>query len=259
MGCTYVSPSYFEVLGIPVVKGSATLREREAIIDRAAVARLGLVEPVGAVIDIRVLGQFTVVGMVADATLSDREITANVFLPLTPAASSGRHLLFRSPRLVSVLPAVEQLMNRLAPGIPFSRAVSADTHVRRYFANVTTNAALGAVAAVAAMVLSVTSLGVVAARLAQLLASSLALRAVLGASQGTLAWTVARSMLPWLLGGAVNGTIAGWVLLLITGAEIDIYRVAPYVVAAALVPVIAIIGVGLKLMLGSMRVSVLLR
>ena len=143
----FVRANYFQVMGIPIVKGRGfdggdrPGGARSVIISESVARRFFANEdPIGRHIfmgapDNRVVAESAIVGVAADVKqtgLAEAESEA-VYIPhvMTPAISSFSFALRTSVPPAMVAPVVRDVMRRLDPGVPVVRLQSMDETLRR--------------------------------------------------------------------------------------------------------------------------------
>jgi predicted permease len=222
-----VRTNYFEVMGIPVLRGRAFteddgLEGRRVVVISESVAHrffpgedpLGKRVYMGAP-DNRVVPDSEVVGVVADVKQRglDEERPEAVYAPhaMVPAITNLTFAVRSTGDPAALATAVRGRLRMLDPGVPLIRMQTMDDIVGRALAPTRSSMVLVAVFAGVALALAVIGVfGVLSYTVAQQ-APELGLRLALGASVDNVLWLVlARGMVPVLVGAGLGvvGAIA---------------------------------------------------
>ena len=223
-----VSPTYFQALAVPIVKGrpfteeDRNLRDGLVIIDETLARRLYPGEdPIGK--RIRPGGEgndwLTVTGIARNAR------NAGLFNPSDPEyyvlmrnhsewdrhSFSGLFVLVKTQRDIrAIAPLIRAEINRLDPKMPVE-IEALDTRVRQLIARPRFNAMLLGLFATFALALAAIGLSGVVSYLVTQRTQELGVRMALGASPGNIRGLVLSQSLRWILAGAAVGFAAGLV------------------------------------------------
>jgi predicted permease len=218
-----VVPGYFETMGIPLVEGRSidrldgTESRSVTVINQTMATRyFGDRSPVGTLLNMPMLGDLEIVGVVGDVRHQGLAVEAEpeVFVPLVQLPLAEAHLVLRSDLEVSTVAAlVREEVRRLDPQLPLSQVASMESLLSASVAQPRFNMALILMLALYAVILAGTGIyGVISYSVAQR-TGEIGLRMALGASGfDTVALVVRQSMTMLLVGtmaGVVGSVVAG--------------------------------------------------
>ena len=227
----FVSPNYFELLGIPFVAGKTFDGSRaDDVIVNESLARLlwGAQPALGRTFEDK--GQKRVVGVVADAHVELYERVSPAYY--SPIRSPSSLLVRLSQRQAAGL---EESLSRLAPGGP-RRVGLVTSRLRRQLAAPIEGASMAAVIAFIALLLASVGTFAVFSYVVGERVKEIGVRLALGARTSDVVRSLARRMSWPLVGGLCSGVLAAQGLGSILGSQL--YGVSPYDPLAALVTVL---------------------
>jgi len=234
-----VTPSYFQVLDLPMLRGRRFVEEDRdsadamVIIDETLARRLYPGEdPVGKRIRPGGNGDWLTITGVSHNARNAGLFTASDPEYYTLMRTHGRwdrtalSVLIRTQRDArAISPLIRAEINRLAPKLPVE-IESLDTRVRQLAARPRFNAILLGVFATFALALAAIGLAGVMSYLVTQRTQELGVRMALGATPNSIRTLVLKQSLKWILAGAVAGLATG--LLSMRGIKSLLYEVEPY-------------------------------
>jgi predicted permease len=248
-----VVPGYFETLGIPVVEGRSIDRldgtgtRMVTVINQVMATRyFGERNPVGTTLNMPMLGDLEIVGVVGDVRHQGLAVEAEpeVFVPLVQLPLADAHLVVRSELdLAAVAALIREEVGRLDPQLPLSQVASMESLLSASVAQPRFNMALILMLAVYAVILAGTGVyGVISYSVAQR-TGEIGLRMALGASAPDTVVLVVRQAMGMLL----VGTAAGVVGSIVAGRFIRglLYSVSPSDPLTLTVVVAGVVAMGL--------------
>jgi putative ABC transport system permease protein len=249
----FVSPSYFTILGIPVLRGRAFTPDDAdgppAVILDASAARayFGSADAaIGQIVQCGACGMApaTIVGVVGDVRPRGPEVPpeAMAYVPFARALDPNTAtLMLRTADIAPIAPAIRQAIWAEFPdlGVPDMRTLADELHV--YTAPREFNMlVLGVFGVLGLVIASVGLYGVMAAHVAQR-TTEIGIRLALGAQPGRVLRHVVGRATIYLLGGLVVGLPTAWALSSLVRAflfetaptDVRIYAVSTCVLIAA--------------------------
>jgi predicted permease len=215
-----VSPDYFKTLAIPVLKGRAFAETDTAETDRVIVINQSMVrhwegkDPIGSRISTD-NGQTwaTVVGVVADVKQFglDRENVAQVYTPLRQSQGlAGRILVRTSGDPASAAQLIKNAVRALDPDMPIKNVRTLGEIREDYLETPRLTAALLAIFAALALLVSMAGLGGVIGTSVSQRTQEFGLRMALGATRNSVLRMVVRQGLSLVVAGLVLGVAASY-------------------------------------------------
>ena len=217
-GWTYVSPEYFDVIGVPVLEGRAftaedSSRQNSAVILNQAAAHALFPDghPLGRVIDHAGMYRLTVVGVVRDTkytSVRDSHVPM-VFTPMGPAFEDAVELVVRANRPAVVLGELRRTLQAIPPHPPLQNVrlvadqVSAALEPQRFGATL-----LGAYSLLALVIASIGMYGLVAFVVGTQ-HREIGIRLALGAESGRIVSLVTSRVAIAVVGGVAVGFVVG--------------------------------------------------
>jgi putative ABC transport system permease protein len=217
-----VSPDYFKAIRIPLLKGRGFIdADREGsepvMIINEAVARKYFPgeDPVGRTIQF--LGPRRIVGIVGSIRHEGPEakLRTQGFIPLAQSDSYGGTLVLRLARGVSpgdVLPAIKSAIWLRFPGLALPDIETLSQYLRDLVAERRFNMLLIGLFGLLGIVIACVGIYGVIAYVVALRTPEMGIRAALGATPGTILWSVLRMAVLYLAGGVAIGVPAAWTL-----------------------------------------------
>ncbi len=212
-----VVPGYFETMGIPLLDGRSidrldgTESRSVTIINRTMATRyFGDRSPVGTLLNMPMLGDLEIVGVVGDVRHQGLAVEAEpeVFVPLVQLPLAEAHLVIRSDlEVASVAALVREEVSRLDPQLPLAQVASMESLLSASVAQPRFNMALILMLALYAVILAGTGIyGVISYSVAQR-TGEIGLRMALGASGFDTVFLVVRQSMTMLLAGTLAGVV----------------------------------------------------
>ena len=217
VGFINVSPEYFDVIGVPLVRGRNFTAGDDATAPRVAIVNESAARQLAPGTDIiarevRMLGtiRYTVVGIVADtkyASVRDSAVPA-MFTPVAQPTGMAASLIVRAGNARAILPSLTQLVREMDPDLPVrdvrvvSNQINAALMPQRFGATL-----LGVLALVALCISTVGIYSVVAYGVSQR-TKELGIRIALGANRRHIVRVVAMRSALAIGAGIAVGTAA---------------------------------------------------
>jgi putative ABC transport system permease protein len=215
-----VSPLYFKTLGIPLLRGRAFAETDDAGTDRVIVVNQAMIrhwegrDPLGSRVSTD-NGQTwaTVVGVVADVKQFgfDRESVAQVYRPLRQSQGlAGRILVRTSGDPIAAAQLIKNAVRALDPDLPIKNIRTLGEIREDYLETPRLTAALLAIFAGLALLVSMAGLGGVIGTSVSQRTQEFGLRMALGATRDSVLRMVVRQGLELVISGLLLGIVASY-------------------------------------------------
>jgi putative ABC transport system permease protein len=253
-----VSPNYFEVLGVPLVKGTTFAdwgqqAEPSIVISRSMADRLWPGEdPLDKTVETGMQGRLRVRGVVEDLAASvedvmrvtDRRFSNQVYFSATHDIGRDVFLIVRArpgTEPLSLLPAVEEHVARVQPHLPVHNATTMEAVVARTVARPRFYMLLMLVFAGEALALSLVGIHALVSRSVRNSWREIGIRTALGARQHRILGLMARQAMAPAAAGALAGMLLA--LAVLKSLERLLYGMEPYSAALLLAVCGAVLAV----------------